>query len=245
MVCGPPAETLHIVIAESTTRNLWSQGLWFENPGLVKLLGLCPLLAVSNNVVNGLGLGLATLMTLLVANGCVSAMRSIVSSAIRIPVYVLIIASTVTLIELFMRAWLPALHAALGIFLPLIVTNCLIIGRAEAFASRQGVRASLHDACAMGLGFLWVLVILGGVRELIGQGTLFQDAAILFGERARHLQLQVFEADNGMLIALLPPGAFFALGLLLAVKNWIDQRLPCPHTDITQTLSTASPKTTR
>ena len=231
--------------ADITTRHLWSQGLWSENPGLVKLLGLCPLLAVSNNVVNGFGLGLATLVTLVVANGCVSAMRGIVNSAIRIPVYVLIIASTVTLIELLMRAWLPALHAALGIFLPLIVTNCLIIGRAEAFASRQDVRASLHDAGAMGLGFLWVLVILGGVRELIGQGTLFQDAAILFGERAHHLQLQVFAADHGMLIALLPPGAFFALGLLLAGKNWIDQRLPRPHTDIIQTVSPASPQTTR
>ncbi len=228
-----------------TTRALWSQGLWSENPGLVKLLGLCPLLAVSNNVINGLGLGLATLVTLVVANGCVSAMRSVVSPAIRIPVYVLIIASAVTLIELFMRAWLPALHAALGIFLPLIVTNCLIIGRAEAFASRQNLRASLHDACAMGLGFLWVLVILGGLRELIGQGTLFNDAIMLFGERARHLQLQVFDAEHGMLIALLPPGAFFALGLLLAGKNWIDQRLPRPHTDSIQTVSPASPETTR
>ena len=230
---------------EITNRTLWSQGLWSENPGLVKLLGLCPLLAVSNNVVNGLGLGLATLVTLVAANVCVSAMRGIVSPSIRIPIYVLIIASAVTLIELFMRAWLPALHAALGIFLPLIVTNCLIIGRAEAFASRQNVRVSLHDAFAMGLGFLWVLVILGGLRELIGQGTLFNDAAMLFGEGARHLQLQVFDADHGMLIALLPPGAFFALGLLLAGKNWIDQRLLRPHTPIIQTVSPASPETHR
>ncbi len=230
---------------EITNRTLWSQGLWSENPGLVKLLGLCPLLAVSNNVVNGLGLGLATLVTLVAANVCVSAMRGIVSPSIRIPIYVLIIASAVTLIELFMRAWLPALHAALGIFLPLIVTNCLIIGRAEAFASRQNVRVSLHDAFAMGLGFLWVLVILGGLRELIGQGTLFNDAAMLFGEGARHLQLQVFDADHGMLIALLPPGAFFALGLLLAGKNWIDQRLLRPHITIIQTVSPASPETQR
>lgn len=229
--------------AEITTRQLWSQGLWSENPGLVKLLGLCPLLAVSNNVVNGLGLGLATLMTLVAANGCVSAMRGVVSPSIRIPIYVLIIASAVTLIELFMRAWLPALHAALGIFLPLIVTNCLIIGRAEAFASRQTVRAALHDAFAMGLGFLWVLVILGGLRELIGQGTLFNDAIMLFGEGGRHLPLQVFDADHGMLIALLPPGAFFALGLLLACKNWIDQRLSRPRTTDIQTVSPASIET--
>ncbi|ASJ70421.1 electron transport complex subunit E [Granulosicoccus antarcticus] len=221
-----------------TTRKLWSQGLWSENPGLVKLLGLCPLLAVSNNMVNGLGLGLATLLTLVIANGAVSSLRSIVTPAIRIPLYVLIIASTVTLIELFMRAWLPALHAALGIFLPLIVTNCLIIGRSEAFASRHDLRDSLHDACAMGLGFLWVLVILGGIRELIGQGTLFDNAYLLFGESARFLTLHVFAADHGMLIALLPPGAFFALGLLLAGKNWIDSRRAETQS---QNLTAASP----
>ncbi|MGQ7847827.1 electron transport complex subunit E [Granulosicoccus sp. 3-233] len=204
---------------------LWREGLWSGNPALVKLLGLCPLLAVSNNVVNGIGLGLATLLTLLVANASVSLMRPWVLPAIRIPIYVLIIASTVTIIELLMQAWLPALHASLGIFLPLIVTNCLIIGRSEAYASRNDLRSSTHDALAMGSGFLWVLVLLGGLRELFGQGTLLDQAQLLFGEPATQLSLQIFAADKGMLIALLPPGAFFALGLLLAGKNLIDSQL--------------------
>lgn len=211
--------------ASASTALLWKEGLWSGNPALVKLLGLCPLLAVSNNIINGFGLGLATLLTLIVANVTVSAMRTIVLPAVRIPIYVLVIASTVTIIELLMQAWLPALHASLGIFLPLIVTNCLIIGRSEAFASRHDLRSSLHDALAMGIGFLWVLVLLGGLRELLGQGTLFDQAHRLLGERAQGLSLQVFPADNGLLIALLPPGAFFALGLLLAGKNLIDSRL--------------------
>lgn len=204
---------------------LVADGLWSENPALVKLLGLCPLLAVSNNAINGFSLGLATLVTLVVANLAVSAMRPVLLNAIRIPIYVLVIASTVTIIELLMKAWLPALHASLGIFLPLIVTNCLIIGRVEAFASRQCLKDSLTDAIAMGVGFLWVLVLLGGIRELIGQGTLLGDADLLLGKFAQNWSTQLFNADKGMLIALLPPGAFFALGLLLALKNWIDQRV--------------------
>lgn len=209
----------------STTFNLWQSGLWTENPALVKLLGLCPLLAVSNNAVNGLSLGLATMLTLIVVNTAVSALRPILINAIRIPIYVLIIASTVTIIELCTQAWLPGLHSSLGIFLPLIVTNCLIIGRAEAFASRQTVSDSLQDALAMGTGFLWVLVLLGSLRELVGQGTLLDQAYLLFGENATHWTIQLFNADHGMLVALLPPGAFFALGILLATKNWIDTRL--------------------
>ena len=204
---------------------LIADGLWSENPALVKLLGLCPLLAVSNNVINGLSLGMATLVTLVVANLVVSAMRPVLLNAIRIPIYVLVIASTVSIIELLMKAWLPALHASLGIFLPLIVTNCLIIGRAEAFASRQRLMDSLIDAIAMGLGFLWVLALLGGIRELIGQGTLLSDADLLLGTFAQNWTTQLFNADKGVLIALLPPGAFFGLGLLLALKNWIDQRI--------------------
>lgn len=204
---------------------LWREGLWWENPALVKLLGLCPLLAVSNTAANGLGLGIATLITLLVANALTSLLRPVLIHAIRLPIYVLVIASTVSVIELLTQAWLPELHHSLGIFLPLIVTNCLIIGRAEAFASRQGLRASLHDALAMGLGFLWVLLLLGAVRELVGQGTLFDDAQMLLGSHAANWRVQVFDSDNGLLIALLPPGAFLALGLLLAVKNALDARL--------------------
>lgn len=204
---------------------LWREGLWDGNPALVKLLGLCPLLAVSNSLINGLGLGLATLLTLLVANVMVSLLRPILQSAIRIPVYVLIIATTVSLIELTLQAWLPAMHASLGIFLPLIVTNCLIIGRCEAFASRQPPGTALLDALAMGTGFLWVLLLLGGLRELLGQGSLLTQAHLLFGDAARHLSWQVFPEAHGMLIALLPPGAFLLLGLLLAGRNLIDARL--------------------
>lgn len=201
---------------------LWSGGLWVDNPALVKLLGLCPLLAVSNNLINGLGLGIATLVTLLVANALTSLTRPLLMTSIRIPIYVLIIATTVTIIELLMKAWLPGLHASLGIFLPLIVTNCLIIGRAEAFASRNTLTASITDAFAMGIGFLWVLLLLGGLREIIGQGTILDQANLLFGDKAHSWTINLFNADSGMLLALLPPGAFITLGLLLAGKNVID-----------------------
>lgn len=204
---------------------LWHKGMWSENPALVKLLGLCPLLAVSNNAINGLGLGIATLITLIVANCLTSLLRPILLTSIRIPIYVLIIAATVTILELLIKAWLPDLHSSLGIFLPLIVTNCLIIGRSESFASRHTFTESLHDALAMGLGFLWVLVLLGGIRELIGQGTLLDQAHILFGEHAQMWTFYVFNADHGILLALLPPGAFITLGLLLAGKNKLDEKL--------------------
>jgi len=204
---------------------LWHKGMWTENPALVKLLGLCPLLAVSNNAINGLGLGVATLITLIVANCLTSLLRPILITSIRIPIYVLIIATTVTFLELVIKAWLPDLYSSLGIFLPLIVTNCLIIGRSESFASRHTLPESLRDALAMGMGFLWVLVLLGTLRELIGQGTLLDETHILFGEGAQNWTLYVFNADHGILLALLPPGAFITLGLLLAVKNKLDETL--------------------
>jgi len=206
-------------------RKLWVQGLWRDNPALVKLLGLCPLLAVSNTATNALALGLATTVTLLLSNTCVSVLRDYLMQAIRLPLYVLIIASTVTSIELLMQASLPALHASLGIFLPLIVTNCLIIGRAEAFASRQGVRAAVVDALAMGIGFTWVLICLGAIREVLGRGTVFADVQNLFGPWAARFTWQLLPKDYTLLIALLPPGAFIVLGLLLAMKNTIDIKL--------------------
>lgn len=210
-------------LSTTNERSFWHKGMWSENPALVKLLGLCPLLAVSNNAINGLGLGIATLITLVVANCLTSLLRPILLSSIRIPIYVLIIAATVTILELLIKAWLPGLHSSLGIFLPLIVTNCLIIGRSESFASRHTLSESLRDALAMGIGFLWVLLLLGGIRELIGQGTLLDEAHILFGEQALNWTLYVFNADHGILLALLPPGAFITLGLLLALKNKLDE----------------------
>ena len=224
--------------------SLAREGLWTENPGLVKLLGLCPLLAVSNTAINGLSLGLATMLTLLVSNTLVSSFRSAIAPAIRIPLYVLLIASTVSIIELLMQAWLPNLFITLGIFLPLIVTNCLILGRAEAFAVRQTVPLAIVDAIAMGLGFLAVLVLLGAAREFIGQGSILADSHFLFGESARNWTVHVFNANNGMLIALLPPGAFIGLGLILAGKNWIDQFINQKQTrPLTQSSEAASSNT--
>ncbi len=208
-------------------------GLWTNNAGLVQLLGLCPLLAVSTSLVNGLGLGLATTLVLLASNLTVSMIREFVRPEIRIPVFVLVIASFVTAVELIMNAWFHELYRVLGIFIPLIVTNCAIIGRAEAFASRQPPGLAALDGLAMGIGFTGVLVTLGAARELIGQGTLFAGAHMMFGEGARALEMQI--VDGGFLLALLPPGAFLGLGLMVAAKNLLDARLerrptPAPAT---------------
>jgi len=164
---------------------IFRQGLWHNNTGLVQLLGLCPMLAVTTTVINGLGMGLATTLTLVASNSIVSMIRGLVRPEVRIPVFVLIIASTVTVIELAMNAWFHDLYRILGIFIPLIVTNCVIIGRAESFASKQTVDRALLDGLAMGIGFTLVLVVLGGMRELVGQGTLLAQAQLMFGEAGR------------------------------------------------------------
>lgn len=200
-------------------------GLWSNNPALVQILGLCPLLAVSNTLINGLGLGLATCLTLVASNVTVSLIRNLVRPEIRIPVFVLIIASIVTTIELAMSAYFHDLYKILGIFIPLIVTNCTIIARAEAFASKNTVMASFADGLFMGLGFTAILVLLGGFRELVGFGTLFQQAYLMFGEGARNLTLTLIEDYRGFLLAILPPGAFLGLGLIIAIKNIIDNKL--------------------
>ena len=199
-------------------------GLWVNNPAFVQLLGLCPLLAVSNTVINGLGLGLATTLTLIASNMMVSMIRHWVRPEIRIPAFVLIIASTVTIIELSMNAWFHELYNILGIFIPLIVTNCAIIARAEAFASKNTVSRSVLDGLFMGLGFTAVLVTLGAMREVIGFGTLFQQAHLMFGEGARDLTIHLFDNYRGYLLAILPPGAFIGLGILIAGKNIIDKK---------------------
>ena len=201
-----------------------SDGLWSNNPGIVQLLGLCPLLAVSATLINALGLGLATLLVLTLSNFVVSCIRNIIRQEIRIPVYVLIIASLVTCIELLMNAYTHELYVALGIFIPLIVTNCAIIGRAEAFASKNNPAKAALDGFSMGLGFTLVLVVLGGLREIIGQGSLFRGADMLFGPQAVDWTLQIFPQENGLLLAILPPGAFFFLGFLIAFKNIIDRK---------------------
>jgi len=208
-----------------TYRQIFVAGLWQQNTGLVVLLGLCPLLAVSGTVVNAIGLGLATTLTLVFSNLAVSLARRALRPEIRIPAYVLIIASVVTVIQLLMQAWFHDLYRVLGIFIPLIVTNCAIIGRAEAFASRNAPLPSVIDGLATGLGFCLALVALGALREVIGRGTLMSQAGLMFGELGESLQLTLIPDHPGFLLAMLPPGAFIGLGLLIAGRNWLDARL--------------------
>jgi len=208
----------------SQAAGISKNGLWKNNVALVQLLGLCPLLAVTGTVINGLGLGIATLMTLVLSNSLVSLIRPWLKSEIRIPVFVLIIASIVTTIELVMNAWFHELYLVLGIFIPLIVTNCSIIARAEAFASKNNLMDSALDGFMMGLGFTVVLVVLGGMRELIGFGTLFANAQLMFGSIGESMTITFSEDYPGFLLAVLPPGAFIGLGLLIAIKNIIDKR---------------------
>lgn len=199
-------------------------GLWTNNAALVQVLGLCPLLAVTNTVVNGIGLGLATMLTLILSNGIVSLIRNQLRPEIRIPVFVLVIASIVTAIELAMNAYFHELFRVLGIFIPLIVTNCAIIARAESFASKNPVGPSLLDGFMMGLGFALVLITLGAMREALGAGTLLSNAHLMFGEGARDFVITIIPEYRGYLLAILPPGAFIGLGLLIAMKNFIDNR---------------------
>ena len=199
-------------------------GLWNNNQALVALLGLCPLLATTTSATNGLGMGIATTAVLLMSNVTISLIRRAVRPEVRIPVYVVVIASFVTVVELLMHAYFFDLHKVLGIFIALIVVNCTILGRAEAFASKHGVLPSAVDALGIGLGSTAALVTLGGLRELVGQGTLFAQAHLLLGDWARVLELAVGEGFHGALIAILPPGAFIGLGFLIALKNVIDRR---------------------
>ncbi len=211
-------------MSETSFKHIAQQGLWSNNAVLVQILGLCPLLGVSNTVINGLGLGLATTLTLIASNFAISVIRHWVRTEIRIPVFVMIIASVVTVIELSMEAWFHDLYKILGIFIPLIVTNCAIIARAESFASKNSVMPSMLDGLFMGLGFTAVLITLGAMRELIGFGTLFQQAHLMFGAAAEGLKITVIENYRGFLLAILPPGAFIGLGFILALKNIIDKK---------------------
>lgn len=206
-------------------KELTLQGLWKNNPGLVQLLGLCPLLAVTATVTNALGLGLATLLVLVCSNTTVSAIRHWVPKEIRIPIFVLIIAAFVTCVQLLMNAYAYAIYQSLGIFLPLIVTNCVIIGRAEAYASKNPIKQASFDGLMMGLGFMLVLILLGAIREVLGQGTVFDGAHLLLGEWAKILRIEVMHLNSQFLLAILPPGAFIAMGFIIAFKNVIDDKI--------------------
>ncbi|GAB1256663.1 electron transport complex subunit E [Aurantivibrio plasticivorans] len=200
-------------------------GLWNNNPALTQLLGLCPLLAVTGSVVNALGLGIATMAVLVGSNLAVSLIRHRVSDAVRLPAFVMIIASFTTCTELLMQAFTYELYQILGIFIPLIVTNCAILGRADAFASRNPVIPSIVDGFMMGLGFCVVLVAIGAIREILGAGTLFSNMRLLFGDVATNWKFTLVDDYRGFLVAVLPPGAFLAAGFLIAGKNWIDSEI--------------------
>ncbi|APR04953.1 electron transport complex subunit E [Thauera chlorobenzoica] len=203
----------------SQLRRITREGVWDNNIVLVQLLGMCPTLAVTGSATNGLGMGLATTAVLVSSGVAVSLFRRMIGKEVRIPIYVLLISSIVTLVDMSMNAWVHELHKVLGLFIPLIVVNCAIIGRAEAFASKQSPLMAAVDGLAMGVGFTLALTLLGGTREVIGQGTLFADASMLLGENFAFLELQLVEGYRGLLLMILPPGGFIALGFLVAARQ--------------------------
>lgn len=206
-------------------RQITHNGLWKNNPALVQLLGLCPLLAVTASVVNAMGLAAATLFVLVTSNLCVSLIRNVVTESIRLPAFVLIIAAAVTCTELLMQAYAYELYQILGIFLPLITTNCVILGRADAFAAKNSIAPALADGFMMGMGFGLVLVVLGAIRELLGTGAVFANMDLLLGPMAANWTIVLAEDYTGLILAILPPGAFIITGLLIAAKNVIDKRI--------------------
>ncbi len=205
-------------------RQIFKNGLWHNNQAFVALLGLCPLLAVSNTAINSLGLGLATTFTLIASNVIISKLRNFIPAEIRLPLFVLIIACVVTIVELLMKAWFYQLYKILGIFIPLIVTNCVILARAEIYAAKNPPEKAWQDGLAIGLGFTLVLLLLGGVREVLGTGVLFSHADLMFGDMVKSWQISVIDNYSGMLLAILPPGAFISLGFLIALKNLLDEK---------------------
>ncbi|TCK08330.1 electron transport complex subunit E [Marinobacterium mangrovicola] len=206
-------------------KEIWSEGLWHNNVVMSQMLALCPLLAVTTTASNGLGMGLASLVVMVVSNMLVSMIRGLITPQVRIPVFIVLIAAMVTMVDMFLNAWMHELYKVLGLFIPLIVTNCAILGRVESFASKQRVLPSMLDGFAMGIGFTWVLVLLGAMREFFGAGTLFADASLLLGNWAAAIEMNIFPDYGGTLLLILPPGAFICLGLMLAGKRVIDRVL--------------------
>lgn len=211
------------LISDSVKEIGW-QGLWKNNVVLSQNLALCPLVAVTGTATNGLGMGLATLVVLVLSNMVISLNRNVIASEVRIPIFVLLIATLVTLVDMSMNAWMHQLHKVLGLFIPLIVTNCAILGRAEAFASKQPVMASIWDGFFMGLGFTLALVLLGAVREITSEGTLFANATLLLGHSFAFMEFTLIPHYRGFLLTALPPGGFMMLGFVLAGKRIIDRK---------------------
>ena len=211
-------------MSDISYREISLNGLWKNNPAIVQLLGLCPLLAVTGSVINALGMGIATMLVLTVSNTAVSMIRSFASDAIRLPAFVMIIAAAVTCIELLMQAFSYELFQILGIFLPLITTNCVILGRADAFACKNKVLPAMYDGFIMGVGFAFILMLLGAVREVIGTGAIFANMDLLFGEGAKSWKIVLVDDYTAVLVAILPPGAFIFTGMIIALKNIIPDR---------------------
>ena len=205
-------------------KDIFHNGVWKQNTGVVQLLGLCPILAVSSSVVNAVSLGLATAIVMALSGAAIAPIRQFVPNEVRIPVFILIIAVLVTVVQFSMNAWMYGLYVVLGIFIPLIVTNCIVLARVEAFASKNPALESALDGLAMGLGLTAVLAVLGGIREILGHGTLLSGIDLVFGEAAKSWVITVVPNYHGFLLAILPPGAFITLGMLIAGKNWLNLR---------------------
>ena len=205
-------------------REQLQDGLWKQNAGLVQLLGLCPTLAVTVNITNGIALGVATIFVMMLSNISISPIRNYVPESARVPIFILVIAGLVTIVDLSINALSKPLYDALGIFIPLIVTNCIVLARVEAFASKNSTLPSLYDGFFMGLGLTFVLIILGAVREIVGNGTLFQNVHFLIGDKYQFLTVQLFDSSDGFLLAALPPGAFIALSALILFLNLVNQK---------------------
>lgn len=220
-----PASTPRTTRRLERWRRIARDGLWDNNVVFAQLLALCPLLAVTSTATNGLGLGLATMFVMVMTGFLVSALRGMITDPVRIPVFILLIATLVTLVDLFMEAYLNDLYQALGLFIPLIVTNCAILGRAEVFASKRPPAEATFDGLMMGLGFTLSLIILGGVREVLGSGTLFANASLMLGEVFAFLEITLIDDYGGFLLMILPPGGFIVLGFIMAGKRLIDRRL--------------------
>ncbi|WP_029592732.1 electron transport complex subunit E [Franconibacter pulveris] len=206
-------------------KSILVNGLWKNNSALVQLLGMCPLLAVTSTATNALGLGLATTLVLTLTNASISAFRKWMPAEIRIPIYVMIIAAVVSIVQMLINAYAFGLYQSLGIFIPLIVTNCIVVGRAEAFAAKNGPLLSALDGFAIGMGATGAMFVLGSLREILGNGTLFDGADALLGGWAKALRVEVFHTDTPFLLAMLPPGAFIGLGMMLAIKYLIDEKM--------------------
>ena len=211
-------------MANGNYKTIMKDGLWDNNGVLCMLLGMCPTMAMTTSATNGLGMGLATAVVMAASNLLVALFRERITQEVRIPVYILIVAAMVTVVDLTMNAWLHELYKVLGLFIPLIVSNCLPLARLETFAAKEPVLPSLLDGIFMGLGFTLALTAIGAVREIVGSGTLFADASLLLGPAFKFMELRLMPADTGVLMMILPPGGFLVTGLLVVAKRMIDLR---------------------